>query len=596
MPDTSIPLSLPLAVQAWLEERNERWDRLFKILCERKISGYASVPIGLPSLDLALEGGIPRGYYTLLVAPPGRGKSALAVQMVSDHCRAGGSAIYLSIELPLEDAQVLFLSHYMGRSRMRIRRGELASECIKPLRDMRDKWDLDIVDEDDVRQELDRLRSAKEDTRQMDAIMSLISGAHISSEFAAGEWRDRKSGQVVAPPFIVIDYVQALLIGGGNDLRLEAVAFVRDIKRAAKYYGVAILAISSASRMGYETPPFSDETKVLGWAMSLASETSVLEAQAACVLALAYAKGDSVPGQSRRGLVVVPKTRFAGEPGVFGFAFDGVAGKFREISIDEVPGIARAVPDAQVESEILKCAHETGYIWNAKEICDALRLPTHRINGALNRLVSAGKIEPHGRRYRLKQTNGSQATTKTRRDDEWEDKDMAFGSGAALTDIKRIKKDAGPFYGVIVGDDVHGNVDPDVFPHVPLARDDGGKFQFAANWWVPDGGYHLLQGSWRLYKALAKALKGHVDTRGKQGDQESTLLGAEYDRREKNYRAWVERSLTPDETRRLKSETPYDLKSICRNWLDAGSKKTAFVDNDAPLTDEEIPFGNDDEG
>ena len=62
----------------------------------RTIADRAQCLSGLPALDALLGGGIEEGSSTLIVGPPGTGKSSLAAQFVSAACRRGeGAAMFL---------------------------------------------------------------------------------------------------------------------------------------------------------------------------------------------------------------------------------------------------------------------------------------------------------------------------------------------------------------------------------------------------------------------------------------------------------------------------------------------------------------------
>ena len=53
-------------------------------------------PTGVPQLDLVLGGGLPRGALTMIVGPPGSGKTTLAGQMAFAAAHAGRRALILS--------------------------------------------------------------------------------------------------------------------------------------------------------------------------------------------------------------------------------------------------------------------------------------------------------------------------------------------------------------------------------------------------------------------------------------------------------------------------------------------------------------------
>ena len=57
----------------------------------------ARFPTGIPGLDSALGGGIPRGSVTLMAGSPGTGKTTLGNQMAFAHAAAGHKAVVATL-------------------------------------------------------------------------------------------------------------------------------------------------------------------------------------------------------------------------------------------------------------------------------------------------------------------------------------------------------------------------------------------------------------------------------------------------------------------------------------------------------------------
>ncbi len=65
-------------------------------------------PTGVPGLDLALGGGLPRGALTLVVGPPGSGKTTLAVQTAFNAAQTGRHVLILTA---LSEPTVKLVAH-----------------------------------------------------------------------------------------------------------------------------------------------------------------------------------------------------------------------------------------------------------------------------------------------------------------------------------------------------------------------------------------------------------------------------------------------------------------------------------------------------
>ena len=66
---------------------------------EDKDFGYERIPFNIPSLDRITGGGIPKKKFTLIYGPTNVGKSYLALQIVANAQRQGGTAAWIDTEL-----------------------------------------------------------------------------------------------------------------------------------------------------------------------------------------------------------------------------------------------------------------------------------------------------------------------------------------------------------------------------------------------------------------------------------------------------------------------------------------------------------------
>ena len=70
---------------------------------ERPSAGIVRVSTGVPELDAALEGGIPKGSWVAITGEPGTGKSILCIHFAWAGLRAGDPVVYVTTEAEFRD-------------------------------------------------------------------------------------------------------------------------------------------------------------------------------------------------------------------------------------------------------------------------------------------------------------------------------------------------------------------------------------------------------------------------------------------------------------------------------------------------------------
>lgn len=104
---------------------------------------------GLVELDDKLNG-IQGGQYIVVAGRPGMGKTAVAMNMMENICKEGGSVLIFSMEMRRQQLMYRIIANQANIDLDHLRRGNLSEREIasmaQAIREMRDGWDLRIVD------------------------------------------------------------------------------------------------------------------------------------------------------------------------------------------------------------------------------------------------------------------------------------------------------------------------------------------------------------------------------------------------------------------------------------------------------------------
>lgn len=109
----------------------------------------AGLRTGLVELDDKING-IQGGQYIVIAGRPGMGKTAVALNMMENICKEGGSSLIFSMEMRRQQLMYRIVANQANIDLDHLRRGELSEREIasmaQSIREMRDSWDLRIVD------------------------------------------------------------------------------------------------------------------------------------------------------------------------------------------------------------------------------------------------------------------------------------------------------------------------------------------------------------------------------------------------------------------------------------------------------------------
>lgn len=310
-------------------------------------------PTGLTDLDRLLGGGLSTRQLMVLGAPPGDGKSALAVTL-SLTLEATLPVLYVSTELEAEEIVARVAAQVLGVSWRDIVRGRVDQMRVRAALHSKRIYVVgcDVLPRGD------------------DALRAVVASAQA---IAAAEG---------VPPFVIVDYMQDLARGGDEKSLRSRVGEIATMLRAmSQVLDCPLLAVCSVSRSYYgkaksEGARGSDDATAYLAAMK---ESGDVDYAAATVLFL-----DVEPPVDgvRLARIAVAKARH-GEIGFAGARFHGATGRW------EADGAA-AVALAPAERAKSRQASEGASVEKA-----VLAFVKSRPHGTVNSSSLRSNVEPH---------------------------------------------------------------------------------------------------------------------------------------------------------------------------------------------------------
>lgn len=329
---------------------------------------------GITDLDRLLGGGLSTRQLMVLGAPPGDGKSALAVTL-SLNLEATLPVLYVSTELETDELVARVASQVLGVSWRDIVRGRVEAPRVRQALAGKRIW---VVGCDVL-------------PRGGEALLAAMASAEA---IAAAEG---------VPPLVILDYMQDLARGGDEkSLRSRVGDIATALRVMSQRLDCPLLAVCSVSRTYYgkqkaETMRGAEDATVYLAAMK---ESGDVDYAAATVLFL-----DVEPPENgvRLARIAVSKARH-GETGFAGARFYGATGRWEPdmtalvaLAPEERAKGRQASEDRKVEQAVLEFVRtcKRGTV-NMRSLRANVEPRSARVDEAAQRLVDAGTLDELG--------------------------------------------------------------------------------------------------------------------------------------------------------------------------------------------------------
>jgi KaiC/GvpD/RAD55 family RecA-like ATPase len=287
------------------QQRDGLLGRLTEAIDRRIKMGFNPAPGPLRMLNEKLGGGAPAGAVTLLGAPPGMGKSSLALDWAYGHASSGLPALYCSLELSELDLYARLTTLRSGLSWIDVRCGRYRDEL------------LQTVQESLHRPFYSTTRHELQSQAMLTTFIDTIS---------------QKYGQ---PPLVIIDYLQLMIPAGETREQWAVMADISgEVAQCAQDSGSPILCITAVNRQSYNITDKATGKPDQMMALAAAKQSGRLEYDAEAILGLQLFEANDRGEQY--GWVIVAKNRSGGSSGSLGIRYDGRSGKFFDADYAEV--------------------------------------------------------------------------------------------------------------------------------------------------------------------------------------------------------------------------------------------------------------------
>lgn len=315
-------------------------DAMMKELEWRKKMGFNPAPGPLVQLDSVLGGGLPAGAVSLLGAPPGQGKSSLALDWCIGCARRGTPTLFCSLELAPLDlySRAATLEH--KKNWLQVRKGDHV-EQLRETMDSLAKLPFYVATRDTLH-----------------GVNNLVSYIEQIRE---------KYGRT---PIVGIDYIQLMANSADVEKRAAMDSISISVREAAKKTAANILCITSVGRAGYSIVPDDSNFPDIGMTLKIAKETGQLEFDAEVVMGIQLGLVDPDDG-AQYGWICVGKNRSGGSVGFVGVRYEGLSGQFFDASEDEV--VRSWSKLKEIERTASERRRETAELEQERKVVSAIR-------------------------------------------------------------------------------------------------------------------------------------------------------------------------------------------------------------------------------
>jgi len=294
-------------------------------LIEELSMPMATFPTGFADLDALLSGGFKARQLVVCVAPPGAGKSGLALE-IGKRMSLSRPVVYVSSELDTAEIIARLAAPLVGKT---------VDEVLRLQ-----------VDPSEIR---DALRAY-----DFHPVEMLRPGVDVMATIRS--YVERNRSPAGDPPIVIVDYLQDLVAVDAEDLRLAVSRLAVELRQLAIEFNTAIMAIAATGRAFYapgakKALVDADDPSAY---LSAAKESGKVEFAASVILFLDTESKVSPSGDATARIAVAKARR--GRKGFVGLRFHGPSGHwFSDADAVETMRLAKQAPTKpHVVSEDLK--------------------------------------------------------------------------------------------------------------------------------------------------------------------------------------------------------------------------------------------------